>query len=1281
MATSTYPKNKETVPLVAPYWLSSLNLQRIIDNEASCKVAEILRHQYIYQQPPGLVVRGKEIGVAATLSSSLGIPTPADENAYPNPTEAVDPTQPVAVSLCEASSSSRYGALLGIVATCNSPKNEVWAEPAKALLVDLALYPALREALAQGKPVAPLLEALPAIREKAYRDYIAHQALKAWAPKEAQVAPSPEYFIQLYDTVEPESHYLSYRSSYRNNPTLELRPRLIGKRAILTKAEKEELRFPPIDGQILHICRENAQNRKGFHVKGTEAGLVLHLLENRTVFTEEEMLPVTFANHPVFLKMVTTRMTRRKIGKRNTLSSEDPTQHNTYLHRSTHDHNDSTLDIEVNALEARWYTRDGSLDIASADAIYIPGLHSYLWSKEQRTFYPVTPSVDQNAAWRLFLQPSVELVEGHGPMLYRAFRGALQGTMIALPGPTEMGLAPAEAPEFVLRIDGSPLAVKLFLEAHYSFGICPLFPGPSIDEVVSTRNLEREAEALELVTRLNFRENSLDKNFVSDSEDSAAWFWLEGVEQLRRAEDPKFTLLIPARLRATKVRRKLQARLKVALASGWFETEVQLRSEDISVDLAQLQEALDGKKRWVILNDGSLTELTEELRELLQESRDTLSATGAARLPLHQLGRIDHWLQSTEVAVETDEKAKVLHDRAAFMANLSQPALADKGAQVAVEEFEIPAGLQAQLRPYQYQGLAWLRFLHEIAAGGILADDMGLGKTLMTLALLIGRKEKDGTQPSLIICPTSVMTNWIKEAGKFAPGLRAVLLTGKIRELLRATVEAHSRASSADGAVPLPPALQDVDIIVSTYGLLRRDIAMLQRIHCRYIVLDEAQNIKNHSTATARAARQLQAEARIALSGTPVENRLTELYSILDFCNPGMLGTRTSFSKRYEYPILSDSRGAAARRLRAIIRPFVLRRTKYQVLKDLPPKQEIEYSCVLGAEQQQRYDALAGLIRGELGAKIQQEGLASHQIQLLTALLRLRQMACEPRLVDRMLPAHHSVKRNEFLHLVRELVSEGRRALVFSQFVELLQLWKQDLDHDGIAYEYLDGSTKDRDAAVTAFQTGDAPLFLISLKAGGTGLNLTAADTVIHCDPWWNPAVEAQATDRAHRIGQTKPVTIYRLVAAGTVEEKIIELKIRKQALADAVITDDAAALKGLSAEDVQLLLGNVSITQFAESDLAEKEDDEANLAPTSAPLLELPDNLEPSILEQTTGEELAAIVRTIKNWMTRTAKKPKDVAKALGISTSEVDLLLREKMKVLPTLEANRIRGLLKSL
>jgi SNF2 family DNA or RNA helicase len=1253
---------KKTNQLSVPTWLRYLNLQQLTDVYVAFDIEKILRHKYSYTQAPVLEAREK---VVASLTSDYYIPEHR-EGTRPS-------AGPFTVTL-QTPPRGSYSSL-GIDARCTSG-DKPYSGPARALLVDLAIYPALREAVMSGEATEPLLETLPAIREQTYRDYVAHQALGFWAPKEqVRVAPSPAYALSIYDTVGEHYNRHYYQANFRNNPLVEVRPRLSGKRAILSEEEIKEMRFPPTDGQILRYCRSMPQNRKGFVVEGSTAALVLHLLRDREVKLEEENVLISFAKTPVFLKMVVTRMPRQQVGKRNTLK---PNPHYHHPHFDEEDKpkvNDPTLDVIVDALEAHWYTRDGEFEISSADAVLVAGLYSFLWVEAQRTFYPVSPLVDIEAAWRLFFVPSIHLVDGHAPMLYRELRYQLQGTMIALPSPVEFGLSPAERPEFTVHIDGEPLAVQLHLEAHYSFGVISLFPGPSLEEFAGTRDVELEDAAIEQVTRLDFRENAQQKCFVSNSEEQAAWFWLEGIALLKQAE-PSITLMIPAKLRSIQVRQKLKAHLKVSLVSGWFETEVRLNAEELDIELGPLLEAVENKKRWVTLNDGSLAELTDDLRELLQDGIDVLSESGKARLAVFQLGRLNNWMQSPEVSVEVDKQVEEMHARCALFSRLAKT-----GEAAVPVKPELPKKLNAELRPYQLQGIAWLQFLHELSASGILADDMGLGKTLMTLAFLSRCQQKDGRMPNLIVCPTSVTSNWIKEAARFTPNLKTVLLTGKARETLRSCMKTDKK-----GQFQLvkkrfnDSALRAVDIMITSYGLLRRDVDMLEQLACRAIVLDEAQNIKNYDTATAKAARRLQGEAKLALSGTPVENRLVELYSLMEFCNPGMLGSKKLFSRRFEYPILSDSRGPAAHRLRAMIRPFVLRRTKRQVLKDLPPKQEIEHLCVLGPAQKQRYDALAAIVRGDIGPLIQTaQKLAKNQIKLLTALLRLRQIACDPRLVDRTVPAAQSVKRHEFLQLVRELVSEGRRALVFSQFVELLHLWRRDLEHERIAYEYLDGSTKDRETVINRFQNGDAPLFLISLKAGGTGLNLTAADTVIHCDPWWNPAVEDQATDRAHRIGQTKPVTVYRLVAAGTVEEKIIQLKARKRELAEAVITDDSAALHGLSVEDVQLLLEDVSATQFEEND-EEEEPESAVQSEELLPPLPPTTQLAASILDKTTGEELQELGRMMQTWLDREGKKQKHLATAVQLSSYTVGQLLRGKKKSMPTLEYQRAKALLES-
>ncbi len=1253
-------KNK-TEEFSIPDWLPYLNLQQLTGTLANFNIEKILRHKYRYIQAPVLTTGGK---IIAILDSDYFQPRPFfQDKARP---------APYTVTLKTPSKGSHYSSL-NIEPHCTSGEKP-YSGPAQALLIDIASYPALREALINQKETQPLLEELPAIREQTYRDYVAHHALQLWAPKEQlKLAPSPEYALSIYDTAS--SHFNRYNASiqFSNSPHLEIRPRLPGKKPILAENDVKDMRFPPTDGQILRYCQA-MRSRKGFFVEGSTAAQVLHLLEDRLVKLDDDNKPVTFAKTPVFLKMVTTRLPRKIIGKRNTYRVP-PEREAPRLEEEKPQANDPTLETIVNALEAHWYTRDGAFEISSADAVLVAGLYSYLWVEKQQTFYPVSPLVDMEAAWRLCLVPSIHLVEGHGPLLYRELRHQLQGTMIALPPPVEIGLSPAETPEFKLRIVGEPLHVELYLEAHYSFGIFPLFLGPSLGEFAGTRDVDLEDAAIEQIMRLNFQANAQKNGFLSGNEEQAASFWLEGIELLKQAE-PKMALMIPAKLQETRVRKKLKARLKVSLVSGWFDTEIQLSADEFDdINLAQLQTAIENKKRWVTLNDGSLAELTDELRDLLQEGLDVLSPAGKSRLAVYQLGRLNNWKLSPEVTVEVDQEIEDMQTRSALFTHLAKT-----GEATVPVNPELPKKLNAKLRPYQLQGIAWLQFIHELSAGGILADDMGLGKTVMTLTLLSWRKEKDGCMPNLIVCPTSVMTNWLKETARFTPNLKTALLTGEERESLRACIKTDKEGQSQFLKTRFNrSSLCDVDIIVTSYGLLRRDVEMLAQLPCRYIILDEAQNIKNYDTATAKAARRLQSESKLALSGTPVENRLVELYSLMDFCNPGMLGSKKHFSRRFEAPILSDSRGPAAHRLRETIRPFVLRRTKRQVLQDLPPKQEIEHLCVLGMEQKQRYDALAMIVRGEIAPLIENaQGLGKNQIKLLTALLRLRQMACDPRLIDRSLPATQSVKRNEFLQLVRELVSEGRRVLVFSQFVELLRLWQRDLDREGIAYEYLDGSTKNREDVIDRFQNGDAPLFLISLKAGGTGLNLTAADTVIHCDPWWNPAVEDQATDRAHRIGQTKPVTVYRLVAAGTVEEKIIQLKARKRELAEAVLTDDSAALRGLTLEDVQLLLEDVAAAEFEETDEEEESEVRDETQPEELPPLPPSTPTGTSILDKTTGEALIELGKMMQAWLEREDKKQKHLATALNISSYNVGQLLRGKKKSMPTLEYQRVKSLL---
>ena len=491
----------------------------------------------------------------------------------------------------------------------------------------------------------------------------------------------------------------------------------------------------------------------------------------------------------------------------------------------------------------------------------------------------------------------------------------------------------------------------------------------------------------------------------------------------------------------------------------------------------------------------------------------------------------------------------------------------------------VSPNVQAQLRPYQLDGLAWMDFLRRAGFGGVLADDMGLGKTLQTLALL--QAELDAgrlDRPSLVVVPTSLLENWLAEASRFTPQLRMLVLHGKQRaQQFKGIARAH--------------------VVVTSYPLAVRDMAVLASHAWHYLVLDEAQRIKNSRSQATLSLKALNARHRLCLSGTPLENHLGELWSLMDFVSPGLLGNEAQFREHYRNPIEKRQETLQAEHLARRVRPFILRRTKLQVAQDLPEKTETLLRVELDGMQRDLYETVRATMDSKLREAIAKQGLARSQIVVLDALLKLRQVCCDPRLlklrasepqedddtladaaygaavIDKPLTRHHAatVAPSAKLELLRDLlptlVEDGRRILVFSQFTEMLALIEPELTRLNLDYIKLTGETANRGAVVKAFQDGDTPIFLISLKAGGVGLNLTAADTVILYDPWWNPAVEQQAIDRAYRIGQGKPVFVYKLVASGTVEEKMLELQARKAGLADSLLSG-VAGTAALTAQD-----------------------------------------------------------------------------------------------------------------
>jgi hypothetical protein len=581
-----------------------------------------------------------------------------------------------------------------------------------------------------------------------------------------------------------------------------------------------------------------------------------------------------------------------------------------------------------------------------------------------------------------------------------------------------------------------------------------------------------------------------------------------------------------------------KVRMSVSSGVDWFDLDGGVEYNGEEVPLPRLLAAMRSGKKFVKLGDGTVGLLPEEWLKrqglfLAAGSRDG----NVLRFGRGQAALLDALLDA-EDRVTVDETFQKIR---AGLRRFEGVTAADA-----------PAGFQGTLREYQRVGLGWMGFLREFSLGGCLADDMGLGKTIQVLAYLESRRAaKAGT--SLIVVPRSLLFNWKAEAARFAPSLRIVEHWGTER--------------ARDGA-----GLRDADILLTTYGTLRMDAPFLKDVRFDCVILDEAQAIKNAESDTAKAARLLQGDQRLALSGTPIENHLGELWSLMEFLNPGLLGRASAFRAALEAGGGDDP---AARTLVArAMRPFILRRTKDQVAPELPERIEQTISVELDGDERRKYDELKlhyqqSLLKGDGNAN-----LGKLQFHVLEALLRLRQAACHPGLLDKKFGGESSSKLEVLLDRLREVSGEGHKALVFSQFTTFLGIVRRVLDKEGIPYEYLDGQTVDRAAPVKRFQEDPAcRVFLVSLKAGGVGLNLTAAEYVFLLDPWWNPAVEAQAIDRTHRIGQTRRVIACRLVAKDTVEEKVVELQRSKRDLADAILGGDRRPLAQLNREDLQLLL------------------------------------------------------------------------------------------------------------
>ena len=572
--------------------------------------------------------------------------------------------------------------------------------------------------------------------------------------------------------------------------------------------------------------------------------------------------------------------------------------------------------------------------------------------------------------------------------------------------------------------------------------------------------------------------------------------------------------------------------LNVKSAAEWLRASGELRVDaERLLDLQRLFALLEARpgSRFLELEPGAFLALTDAFRRQLDDFASLAAPATGGAMTLHPTGAfaLDDLLEEAEVTADREWRAR--RERLA-----------------AAESFEpeLPGTLQAELRPYQLDGFRWLSRLSRWSAGACLADDMGLGKTVQTLALLVERAP-DG--PALVVAPTSVVANWADEARRFAPTLRVKRLVGN----------ATARARLLEAPAPF-------DVYLTTYGVLQNDAETLADVAWHSAVLDEAQAIKNPNAKRARAARRLRADFRLVTTGTPIQNNLMDLHSLFAFANPGLLGATERFRRHFGLPIERDGDEVAHARLRRLIAPFVLRRIKSEVIEDLPERTEIALHVELSPEEAALYETIRERAVAELEGTAA-AGDARQRIRILAHLTRLRLACCNPRLVlDAGAAAPASSKLATFAATLSELLANRHKVLVFSQFVKHLKLVEEHLRNAGIAYQYLDGATpaKTRAERIAAFQSGVGDAFLISLKAGGVGLNLTAADYVIHMDPWWNPAVEDQASDRAHRIGQTRPVTIYRLIAKGTIEEQIVDLHHSKRDLAERLLEGADAAAK-----------------------------------------------------------------------------------------------------------------------
>lgn len=832
-------------------------------------------------------------------------------------------------------------------------------------------------------------------------------------------------------------------------------------------------------------------------------------------------------------------------------------------------------------------TANGEIELSLKDKTSLPLFLEGQWVFRDRQFQPLGLSKTLLEIFKGPLRLSRALVPGfllHEWPQLRAAAALEAGFQLE-----DFTFEP-QPPRFLLQLEGGLAQLRALLQCAYGPRILPIgsgamnrgnageeealwLPSPDSPTRYSTRDLGAERAALNVLLRAGFTGPDAQGRFQLLGQNAVLNFFARDFPRLQR----EWAVTLEERLERSTAQNleRIEPRFQIT-PSGvqWFDLEVSFGCKSgEKFSAAEIQRLILSGQSHTRLKNGKTavidTGAVEELQEVLLDCSPRQHAAGF-RLSNTQARFIESTLrEKTAWQLEAPAAWRERARRQSGDARLECPPLGD---------------LETVLRPYQKSGVAWLCFLRENGFGGILADEMGLGKTLQTLAFLQVRGGSqsfdfaDGATgqaarpasalPALIICPTSLVFNWVAEAKRFTPGLKVLALEGPNRHVLFPQIPEH-------------------DVVVTSYALIRRDAERYRELEFDTVVLDEAQHIKNRQTQNAQAVKAVRSRHRLVLTGTPLENSVLDLWSIFDFLMPGYLGSAQDFRERYEVPLLRDKNSEVQARLARRLRPFILRRLKKEVAQDLPAKLEQVSFCELTEDQRAVYQQLIEVSRREVLESVGAQGLARSRMVVLNALLRLRQVCCDLRLLKLESPAASSAEGKEepqgvlasgkldlFGELLEETLDGGHRVLVFSQFVRMLDLLREKLTAEGIEFCYLDGSTTNRSEVVGRFQnTPSIPVFLISLKAGGVGLNLTGADTVIHFDPWWNPAVEDQATDRAHRIGQTRLVTSYKLITRNTVEEKILALQARKRELIQATLGGEEQLTEGMTWEEIQELL------------------------------------------------------------------------------------------------------------